>query len=56
MLTRKEICALYGICFDTLREKLRSIGIRHSKLITPIEFELFKSKYGSPIDKKKLFA
>jgi len=55
MITRKEICQLYGICFDTLRERLHAIGITHSKLIAPIEFELFKVRYGAPLDKRKLF-
>lgn len=48
MLSRKDLQMMYNCCDKTMRTWLRAAGIKHRKLITPLEFELLKVLIGEP--------
>jgi urease accessory protein UreE len=48
MYTRKELQIMYNCCDKVIRHWLRSAGITHRSLITPLEFELLKKTIGEP--------
>lgn len=56
-ISKKEVCILYNISENTLREllnyryydKLKEVGYyRRQKLLTPKQFKLFTDIYGTP--------
>lgn len=57
MLTRKQIGVMYGIEKKLVTKLLRKAGLISDNakgkgkrpLITPIEFEIFRQKFGDPI-------
>ncbi|WKZ60789.1 MAG: hypothetical protein QY309_04745 [Cyclobacteriaceae bacterium] len=52
--TRTRLGQLYGVDKQTISCWLKRIGIMHSCALTPLELELFVTKYGTPEQLKKV--